>query len=331
MSRRRTPFVATLVALPVVLGGCGIGSSLAGVHDAPAEDTSGASISEATARKVADRVVSDAVDVSRKGGKQADAERAEVLSGPALREVRAAVTSKDGTARSSKDMEDLDVLAVSRSTEWPRAILATSRTKDVQYLHVLVAPAADQPYTLFVDVPMAAGASVPALAPIEDGAPVKVAKAPSKEVTAVADAWAKGVAYPAAKKAPKDVSVTDGFSAALKKNAAANQKNAYKGRTKLADYRQTQAIAQGDTVEFELAEGGSLTFLPMTRTDSYTATSKLKELKIEQRALKHVLDASKVKKSLTVKHAETVAFVTPDEGKARVVGASDVLASAKGR
>ena len=30
MSRRLTPFV---LALPIALGGCGIGSSIAGVHD----------------------------------------------------------------------------------------------------------------------------------------------------------------------------------------------------------------------------------------------------------------------------------------------------------
>lgn len=323
---RRTPFVITLVTLPVALGGCGLGTSIAGVHDAPAEDTGGASISSQAADQVADRVITGAVDVSRAPDKKGEAARADVLSGPALREVEAAVETKDRTSRSDDTIDGLKVLAVSRGTDWPRAVLATSQTDDVQYLHVLVAPAVDKPYTLFADVPMASGASVPALAPIEEGSPVKVSKAPSQDVTAAADAWAKGVAYPASK-APADVSVSDGFSAALKKNAKATSKDL----GKLATYRQSQAIADGQSVEFELADGGSLTFLPMTRTDTITATSKLKELKIEQPALKREIDRSSVKKSLTVKHAETVAFVTPPEGKARVVGASDVLESAKGR
>lgn len=323
---RRTPFVITLVTLPVALGGCGLGASIAGVHDAPAEDTGGASISSQAADQVADRVITGAVDVSRALDKKGEAARADVLSGPALREVEAAVETKDRTSRSDDTIDGLKVLAVSRGTDWPRAVLATSQTDDVQYLHVLVAPAVDKPYTLFADVPMASGASVPALAPIEEGSPVKVSKAPSQDVTAAADAWAKGVAYPASK-APADVSVSDGFSAALKKNAKATAKDL----GKLATYRQSQAIADGQSVEFELADGGSLTFLPMTRTDTITATSKLKELKIEQPALKREIDRSSVKKSLTVKHAETVAFVTPPEGKARVVGASDVLESAKGR
>lgn len=327
MSRRTTPFAAALIALPIALGGCGVGTSLAGVHDAPAEKSDGASVSSDTASEVSERVVTDAVGVSRASGKTHDAERKKVLSGPALREVQAAVVSRDKTSRTGKEVKGLKVLAVSRGTSWPRAVLSTSQTKDVQYLHVLVSESADQPYTLFADVPMAAGASVPALAPLDEGTPVKLSEAPSKDAPSVADSWAKGVAFPAAKKAPKDVSVSDGFSAALKKNA----KKTDKELGKLADYQQNQAIAKGETIEFQLAGGGSLTFLPMTRTDTITATAKLKELKIEQAALKHVLDASTVKKSLSIKHAETVAFVAPAEGKARVVGASDVLHSAKGR
>lgn len=326
MSRRKTPFVATVVALPVLLGGCGIGSSIAGIHDAPAERTGGASVSSGTAREVSDRVVAEAVSVTRKSGKSQDEQRAEVLSGPALREVSAAVTSKDRTSRTGKDVADLQVLAVSRGTEWPRAVLATSRSKDVQYLHVLVAQAADQPYTLFADVPMAAGASVPALAPVEEGSPVRLSKSPSKEVLDVADAWAEGVTFPAGEQ-PTKVSVGDAFSTALRKNA----KQTDKELGKLADYRQRQSVTGAETIEFELADGGRLAFVPMTRTDTIKATKKLKELKIEQTSLRHVLDASKVKKSLSARHAQTVAFVVPAKGQGQVVGASDVLESAAGR
>lgn len=324
MSRRST-LVAALVAAPLTLGGCGLGSSIAGIHDAPAEQSGGASVTSTTAEQVADRVVADAVDVSRKSGKAAEADREEVLSGPALREVRAAVSSKDRTTRTSTKVTDLEVLAVSRGASWPRAVLATSRAGDVQYLHVLVAEAADEPFTLFADVPMAAGASVPALAPVDEGSTVTVA-APGKDVQEAATAWAKAVAFPSSSSAPEDVSVGDAFSAALRKNAKATKEDL----GDLAYYRQRQAIAKGDAVSFELADGGAITFLPMTRTDTITATSKLKELKLEQAALKDVLDASTVERALSIKHAETLALVTPAEGKARVVGASDVLESAKG-
>ncbi|MBA4085212.1 hypothetical protein [Janibacter terrae] len=323
---RRTTLVAALVAAPLTLGGCGLGASIAGIHDAPAEQSSGASVTSTTARQVADRVVTEAVDVSRKSGKAAETAREEVLSGPALREVRAAVASKDRTTRTSTQVEGLKVLAVSRGATWPRAVLATSRSGDVQYLHVLVAEQADQPFTLFADVPMAAGASVPALAPLDEGTKVTVA-APGKDVRDAATAWAKGVAFPSSStKTPEDVSVSDAFSAALRKNARATKADL----GDLAYYRQRQAVAEGDAVSFALADGGAITFLPMTRTDTITATKKLKELKLEQAALKDVLDTSTVERALSIKHAETLALVTPAEGKARVVGASDVLESAKG-
>lgn len=324
MSRRRTPFVMTVVALPLALGGCGLGSSIAGIHDAPAEQSGGASVTSGTATKVAERVVGDAAEVSR--AKADSAARRKILSGPALREIEAAAVSKDSAGRTSAKTEGLEVLVVSRGTDWPRAVLATSRTGDVQHLHVLVAEKADRPYTLFADVPMAAGASVPALPAVDEGAPVKLSSAPSQDVATAATSWGKAVAFPAPKKAPQDVSVADGFSTALKKNARATNKDL----GDLADYTQRQAIADGETVSFELADGGAITFVSMTRTDTIRATDKLKELKIEQQALKHVLDASTVKRALSVKHAETLALVTPAEGKARVVGASEVVESAAG-
>lgn len=325
---RRTPVVATLTALPLLLGGCGIGTSIAGVHDAPAEQSDGASVSETTAKDVAQRVLDEATDARSASGTKAADEREQVLSGPALREVTAATKSKDELSRSAKGREDLQVLAVSRGSEWPRAVLATSLTDDVQHLHVFVAKEADQPFTLFADVPMAAGSSVPALAPIEEGTPVTLTdELKEKSVADGVQDWTKGVAYPAPKKTPSSVSFEDAFSTALKKNASAKNKD-FK---KLAKYTQKQSVASGETVSFELVEGGWITFVPMTRTDTVTATKKLKVLKIEDKALKHVLDSSRVKKSLSIKHAETIAFFTPESGKAKVVGVSDVLQSAKGR
>ncbi|GAA8851124.1 hypothetical protein DUHN55_36650 [Helicobacter pylori] len=321
MSRRLTPFV---LALPIALGGCGIGSSIAGVHDAPAERSDGASITTTTATKVATRVVADVAGVSL--AEDDTRLRKELLSGPALREIEAVVTSKDVSGRSTATPKDLEVLAVSRGTDWPRAVLATSRTGDVQHLYVLVAQSADRAYTLFADVPMAAGASVPALPPVEEGAAVKLSSAPEQDVTSAANAWAKGVAFPASKKSSKEVSVGDGFSQALKKNAAKTKEDL----GDLGYYAQRQTVAKGETVSFELADGGAITFLPMTRTDTIRATNKLKELKVREPALKYVLDASTVERALSVKHVETLALVTPEQGKARVVGASEVVASAAG-
>ena len=49
------------------------------------------------------------------------------------------------------------------------------------------------------------------------------------------------------------------------------------------------------------------------------------------RGVRRVLDTSKVKRSLTITHVETIALVTPESGRASLVGANEVLRSAEGR
>src|SRR5699024_6690835 len=248
---RRTPFVTTLVTLPVLLGGCGLGQSVAGIHDAPTESSDGAAITEGAGRDVAARVLDRAAERREEGAKATAEARAELFSGPALREADAAArTDDDGDA--AEEHEDLTVLSISRGSDWPRAVLATSRDGDVQRLHVLVSEDADRAYRLFADVPMAAGSSVPALAPAAEGAPVTVSDAPDEAVTSAADAWAKGVAYPTPSTAPSGVSFEDAFSSALAKNAKAEDEDL----DDLADYRQRQARVDADSVTFDLAGGG---------------------------------------------------------------------------
>lgn len=323
---RRTPFAAIAVALPLTLAGCGMGPSVVGMHAAPAESSDGASIAQETATDVASRVLEDAAATREEGSKASDADRKEIFSGPARRAVTAAAESRDEQVHAGSTPEGLEVLAVSRGTDWPRAVLATSQTEGTQFLHVLIAQAADEPYTLFADVPMAAGASVPALAPVAEGSPVTVDKNPGEKVTEAVEAWAKGVAYRPPSKDPEGVSFDDAYSTALQKNARAKDKDL----DDLATYRQKQSTVDAAAVTFELAAGGHLAFVPMTRTDTITAGEELKELKINDSSLRRVLDASTVTKKLKITHAETLAMVTPATGDATVVGVSDVLRSASG-
>lgn len=326
MSRRTTPFVATVVALPLVMVGCGAGPAVVGMHDAPAENSDGASITEETATDVTARVLEDAAATRKEGAKASEQERKAVFAGPALRASDAAVESKDEQTHAGGASKDLQVLSISKGTEWPRAVLATSQDEVTQFLHVLVAQAADQPYRLFADVPMAAGASVPALAPVSEGSSVTVADEPGTDVTTAVKAWSEGVGHPPPKKEPEGVSFDDAFSTALQKNAKARDKDL----GDLARYRQKQSTADVASVSFELVRGGRLSFVPMTRTDTITASDKLKVLRIEDPAIRRVLDASTVQKKLSVKHAETLAMVTPAKGDATVVGVNDVVQSATG-
>lgn len=324
---RRTPFVAGLLALPLLLGGCGLGETVAGIHDAPAESSDGASMTEQTAGEVADRVLDLAADHRSSGGSSGAEERERIFSGPALREAKASSSSKERPDHPSEEAEDRTVLGISRGHDWPRAILATSQEEGTQYLHVLVAEAPDQSFTLFAEVRMAAGASVPALAPVAEGVPVSVADDPGEEASSAASAWAKGMAHPRRGAAPQDVDLDDTFSTALRKNAKKQDEDL----DDLATYRQRQSTADAGTVSFDLAEGGQLSFVPMTRTDTFTVGRKAKELTLGDRGVRRVLDTSKVKRSLTITHAETIALVTPESGSASLVGANEVLRSAEGR
>ena len=58
MTRLATGAVATVAAL--AMGGCGLGSALVGVHDAPVEHTSTPPVGAESAQAIATRVLADA-------------------------------------------------------------------------------------------------------------------------------------------------------------------------------------------------------------------------------------------------------------------------------
>ncbi len=324
---RRARLVALAAALPLLSGGCGAGASLAGIHDAPVEQTDAASISPSAGAKVATRVLDAATEARAAKGKDADTARKEALTGPALREARAAASPKiasQATPATSKDDTEVQVLAVSRSTEWPRTMLVTRRHGQVQQLHVLVAESVTEPYRLFASVDMSSGASVPSLGSPTEGTKVTVGTAPATTRERLVG-WTKAVAYPAPKKMPEDVSVADDFSTALRSNARQQDR-----RLKdLGSLTQQQTLTKGDAVTFTLADGGTLSFSALTRTETVEAGRKAKELKLPK-DLADLVGKTVVRRSVSTTTAETVALVVPAKGKASVVGASQQLTGAKG-
>lgn len=322
---RRTPAIALLVALPVLLGGRGAGTAAVGVHDAPAERSDGSALPTDAAQQVADRVLARAAGSRAAGSGDDDRARRQVFSGPALREANAAARSHDRVDQ-SESVSDLEILGVSHGRDWPRAILATSRDGDTQYLHVLVSTAVDRPYTLFADVRMSPGARVPALAPVEDGAPMSLSDTPEGLASAVTS-WAKGMPYPEPDEVPSGVSFDDSFSKALRKNAEAQAEDV----EDVAGYTQRQAPADAPAITVDLAAGGELSFIPMDRTDTFTVEDPERRLTVGNRGVRRLLGASTVGRSLSVRHVETIATVTPESGEVTLVGASDVLQHASGR
>lgn len=323
MSARRARIAALVAAVPLVLGGC---ADVVGVRDAPQESADGPSISQTAGAEVTQRVLGEAAVVLDATGKEAAQDRKRVLTGPALAaaQARARVDQVEDGPGSLAPQAEARILAVSRGTDWPRSILATSRQGEEQLVHVLVADGPTAPYRLFASLPMAAGASIPAFAAPEDGVVVKAPKDVTEKDLGPARAWAQAVAFPAPDKAPGSVVVDDPFSTALRENAAAQQKSL--GR--LATYKVGHTVGD-EGIVFALADGGTLTIAGLTRTDTVTATNRAKELRMPAE-LADVLGKRTITKRLTVNHLETVALVTPAEGKTSVVAATEQLSGAKG-
>lgn len=321
MTPRRTRLAALALATPLALGGC---SSLAGLHDAPAEDAQGQSISDSAGAQVTQRVLGEvgvALDAEGKGSAK---DRKTVLTGPALEaaDAKVDVEQVEGEGAALAPSAEPTVIAVSKGTSWPRTILATSQQDEEQRLHVLVADSPRSQYRLYASVPMAAGATVPALAE-SDGAVEVPTKVGAKDLQPVAR-WAKAVSYPAPKSDPKGVAVDDPFSSALRTNAAKQAKRL----GDLASYKVSHTPSS-DGMVFPLADGGTLTITTLTRTDTISAGEDAKELTLPDE-LTDLVGEESVGDRLSVRHLETVAVVAPKGGDVTVVGASEQLSSAKG-
>ena len=80
----RAARMATVGAVALALAGCGAGSGLVGVHDAPAQVTTTAPISSQNAGAIATRVLAKAADAKAAKPSDAGPLRAEALTGTAL-------------------------------------------------------------------------------------------------------------------------------------------------------------------------------------------------------------------------------------------------------
>ena len=321
--------LAVVGALSLALTGCGVGSGLVGVHDAPAQVTTTAPIAADTAESIAARVLGKVAEAA--AAKPADAQklRTEALTGSALAVANAASRLESGAAATPAPLtrtEPPKVLAVSRGTSWPRLILVQTATADGgAVLNLLVSPDAKTPFRLSAAAPMQPGASVAALDSLSTGSPVVTSGSDLPvQPDALLKEYAASLAYPKPV-AAKDIETTDPFSAAIRAHAAEQ------ARTfgKLAALRQVHAVEPDSTVAIELRGGGALVFGLIERTDTITLGKGGKSLTpsvdFQRLVRKKVLT-----KSAVLKTYETVVFTVPADGKASVVAVDEVLFSALG-
>lgn len=320
--------VVTAVALSVVTTGCGVGSVIVGVHDAPSEDAAAAPMTQSSAVQISRRVLTDVTKARSTKGKAGTTARKAAMSGAALASAEAAATLKGGPkppAAPVTSVAEPTVLAVTKNRSWPRLILATTREGTIQYLHVLQSDAATAPYRLAYSVPMHARTSVPALGEVGVGIDlVQTGRGMAGPPKDLVSQYAAALATPKAAKA-KDVAVDDPFAKALKANAAKQQD----GLGSLAKLAQKHTPKNGQLVAFRLRDGGALVLAQLDRVDTVTLGAKAKELILPDEYAT-LVGEDKVTDKVTIASLETIAMVVPPRGKAKVIGVEEQLVKGSG-
>jgi len=316
----------------LVLAGCGTSDALVGLHPAPAEPTASAPLDAEGATAVAARLLA-ARDATVDGNtKAARAARAEVLTGDALRlaDARAVLGGTRAATTALAAEPEPTIVAQSRGRQWPRAILASTLddATNTQWLHVMTSDRPDQPFRIASSVPMFGGAELPALGKEPAGAPLLDTAKKNGRALSPADAVA---AYAAALAQPKGKATTvvaadDPFANRLR-TAAATQAKAL---GKLASLAQTHEPRLDDAITFQLADGGTVTFALMKRTDTIAVKPTAKGLVLPAEYAK-LLRRSTVSRLMVLNNLEPVVIVLPKTGKGRAIAASDLLVSGRAR
>ncbi|MGE9809181.1 MULTISPECIES: hypothetical protein [unclassified Janibacter] len=327
LSRRVRLFAGSAVAA-LALTGCGLGSSIVGVQDAPTETTTGAAVPAGSAKDLAVTALEAAKKAQEATGKGSWSARSKALAGPALLEAHARAKYRSASEKAIAEVsepEKAQVLAVSRGTEWPRAILVTTREKNVQSLHALISDDARNPYRLFASVEMAPGASVPSLGELASGSPLVIdGKGMAGSPKSLFRDYAKDMGWPRPRSFAKTVSLGDSFSTAVRKNAAAQRKSL----RDLGYYRQRHLLLDEQIIGFRLADGGALAFGSLSRHDTIRSSKSTKRFVLPDDLAK-ALKVRRAADIVKIRNVETLAMTIPaKKGTARIVGAHEQLASA---
>lgn len=327
---RRTVMAAVLAVAAV--GGCATArDAVVGIHPAPSEVTTVAPITVDAATTIVARVLDEATAARAKGGAAGTQARKAVMNGSALAfaEAAAKVGAPVGaTAAPLTAPAEPRVLAMSKGTGWPRAILATTLDPEsnVQSLHVLTTAAAAEPFVLTASVPMLQGAALPGLPDVTQGTEFLAPKDGEGLVmtpTAAMDAYAKALAFPKPTVNAK-VSTSDSFATSLKTSAKAQAK----ALGDLAKLAVSHVVVPEQTMVFRLTDGGAVVFGRMNRVDRITLTDKAKELTIPPSYAK-LVGRNKATKAMEVVSVVPVVLVVPPQGKVTVIGAAEQLATGK--
>ncbi|CCH78806.1 conserved exported hypothetical protein [Nostocoides japonicum T1-X7] len=320
---------AVALAGALLVGGCGLGDRVAGVHDAPAEQTGGAPLNEQTAQDIATRAIADASAALTGTGAAGEAARRRTLTGSALSVAEAMVSSKQTPTRSDPLTKPVvpQVLGIAKTSGWPRTMVTTTLdASSRRSLQVLVSARPSSPFVVSASVTMLSRASVPSLGRVADGIEALPATRASGLVVSPQGALgqlASAVAYPKPA-TPKNLATTDAFTTGLRAGAAAQAK----ALGTLGTYAQKHVTVPRLTNAYRLAGGGALVFGQLSRVDTITPSKSAKQLTLPADVAR-ILGHRTTTKKVTVTYVEPVVLVVPATGQARVVGAVEQLVTAK--
>jgi hypothetical protein len=320
---------ATIAALAVALAGCGAGSAIVGIHEAPTQITTTAPITTASARQIALRVMTDVQRADAAPAAAAKQLRTQVMTGTALTAANAASElggTSNATSQALTRTDPPKVLAISRGTSWPRVMLVETANADgAAVLNLLSSPDARTPFRLAARATMHPGASIAALDSLVKGSPLvtddSTLTVPPQDLLT---GYAASLAYPKPV-AAKGVQANDPFSMSVRANAAAQAK----AFGKLATLTQRHTVQPAATVAIGLRGGGAVVFAVMERTDTVTLRPGGKSL-TPSAEFQRLVGKKKLTRSAQLKSYETVVLTVPPQGSATVVAADETLFSAKG-
>lgn len=326
MSRTRRLLAASAAATALLLSGCGVQDSIVHLQPAPTENAAvGAPLREEAAEQIATRVLTQAAAARTQEALEA------IYVGPALRVATLRQARAGAPTEPAPELvlsEQPTILAMSRGSDWPRAILAATLDEEssVQHLHVLVSTGATDQFKVYATAKMLPGTSVPALGEVRDGVGFEAATAEAPiEASTVVDAYAKALAFPTP--APSEaVAVEDTYAQSVMSNA----KTQHESLGDLGALTQVHAPIPESVVALTTADGGVVVFAQMVRTDTITLTDKAKELAIGDATLRELSGKTVVTKSFTTRALGNFIFVAPASGPATLIGAEEGYLEATG-
>lgn len=326
MTRTRRILAASALATALVLTGCGVEERVVHLQPAPTENsTVGAPLRQDAAEQIAARVLTQAAAADTTEAREA------IYVGPALRIAALRQERAEGTTEPPAELvltQRPTILAMSRGSEWPRAILAATldEATAVQHLHVLVSSGALDPFKIYATATMLPGSSVPSLGPIDDGVGFEVATEEEPiEASAIVADYAKALAFPEPATV-ETVGIDDAYAQSVVRNAKEQQASL----GDLGALTQSRAPIPTSVVAMSTSNGGVVVFGQMTRTDTITLTDKAKELAIGNTVLQELSGKTVVTKNFTTASLENFIFVAPPSGAASLIGAEEHYISAEG-